>query len=355
MSAGHMAAPVKFLEFCSRVISPNGYVRHKYNADGSLASSWHPYVRDGKPVLPIQEDETALVIWAVGEYFDRFHQIEEMAPCYRTLVTRPADFMLGYVDPATGLPLPSHDLWEERWGVHLYTVVSVIAGLRAAARITSAFGEETLAAQYRAGADRMFEAMMTRAVERARSAVRAHGGAGAERLHARHDDGQRDLRAHRVRRVAGGLAADDLHRESARAALCGCRRTSAAWRGTRTTTTTRWRRRDTTRVPGNPWFICTLWLARYRILRARTGAELAGGRDLIEWAAKRAFPSGVMAEQLHPYSGEPLSVSPLTWSHAAYISVVREYSARAQRLAGAEPLVKAEPAFISPAAAPATV
>src|SRR3989449_3898904 len=118
MRAGHVGAPEKFLQFCSHVISPLGYVRHKYNPDGTLASSWHGYVRDGKPVLPIQEDETALIIWALWQYFELYQRIEETAPFYRTLVTRPADFMLGYVDPATGLPLPSHDLWEERWGVH---------------------------------------------------------------------------------------------------------------------------------------------------------------------------------------------------------------------------------------------
>src|SRR5438874_2245682 len=155
MRAGHVGAPEKFLQFCSHVISPLGYVRHKYNPDGTLASSWHGYVRDGKPVLPIQEDETALIIWALWQYFELYQRIEETAPFYRTLVTRPADFMLGYVDPATGLPLPSHDLWEERWGVHAFTVAAVIAGLRAAARLTEAFGEPERAARYDAGAARM--------------------------------------------------------------------------------------------------------------------------------------------------------------------------------------------------------
>src|SRR5205807_4375020 len=89
----------------------------------------------------IQEDETALIIWALWQYFELYQRIEETAPFYRTLVTRPADFMLGYVDPATGLPLPSHDLWEERWGVHAFTVAAGIAGLRADARLTEAFGE----------------------------------------------------------------------------------------------------------------------------------------------------------------------------------------------------------------------
>ena len=155
MRAGHVGAPEKFLQFCSHVISPLGYVRHKYNPDGTLASSWHGYVRDGKPVLPIQEDETALVIWALWQYFELYRRIEETAPFYRSLVTRPADFLLGFVDSTTGLPLPSHDLWEERWGVHAFTVAAVIAGLRAAARLADAFGEAERAARYQAGAERM--------------------------------------------------------------------------------------------------------------------------------------------------------------------------------------------------------
>ena len=60
--AGQAGGAERFFGFCSRNMSPNGYMRHKYNPDGSLASSWHSYVRDGKPVLAIQEDETALVI-----------------------------------------------------------------------------------------------------------------------------------------------------------------------------------------------------------------------------------------------------------------------------------------------------
>jgi hypothetical protein len=155
MHAGHAGAPERFLGFCSRVVSPNGYLRHKYNPDESLASTWHGYVRDGKPVLPIQEDETALVIWALGEYFDLYQRIEETAPFYRGLVTRPADFLLNYVDQQTGLPLPSYDLWEERWGVHTFTVAAVIAGLRAAGRLSSEFGETERAACYLAAADRM--------------------------------------------------------------------------------------------------------------------------------------------------------------------------------------------------------
>jgi GH15 family glucan-1,4-alpha-glucosidase len=89
---------------------------------------------------------------------------------------------------------------------------------------------------------------------------------------------------------------------------------------------------DFARVPGNPWFICTLWLADWDIARARTRAELASGRALISWVAERALPSGLLAEQVDPYTGAPLSVCPLTWSHATLVATVESYVAAFGRL-----------------------
>jgi GH15 family glucan-1,4-alpha-glucosidase len=78
-------------------------------------------------------------------------------------------------------------------------------------------------------------------------------------------------------------------------------------------------------VTGNPWFICTLWLARWHIAQAKSSDELVKGLELISWASKHALPSGVMAEQVHPFTGEPVSVSPLVWSHAEFVIAVCEY------------------------------
>jgi glucoamylase len=353
LRSGHPVAAERFLEFCARVISPEGYLRHKYNPDGTLASSWHGYVREGKTVLPIQEDETALVVWLVGEYFDRYRRVETIGPFYRMLVTRPGDFLLGYVDAATGLPLPSYDLWEERWGVHLFTVAAVIAGLRAAARLAAAFGESARAGRYVAGADRMLQAMRSLMWSEAdgrllRMVTPGPGGYQPDRTIDSSVFGvvelgvlppddpqvattlQRVEERLRVQTEVGGLARyeNDPYQQV--------------------------ERQDVQRVPGNPWFISTLWLARYHLMRAQSPADLARGLELIAWAARHALPSGVMAEQLHPHSGEPLSVSPLTWSHAAYVMAVEEYLDRVRRLtacpACGRPL--AEPAHIA-ASAPA--
>jgi glucoamylase len=48
----------------------------------------------------------------------------------------------------------------------------------------------------------------------------------------------------------------------------------------------------------------------------------------LEWTAKAALPSGVLAEQLEPLTGEHVSVSPLTWSHSTFVAAVLSYLRR---------------------------
>ena len=79
--------------------------------------------------------------------------------------------------------------------------------------------------------------------------------------------------------------------------------------------------KDIEKVPGNPWIICTLWLAEWYIAKG----ELDRGRKLLEWVVDHASEAGVLAEQIHPYNNQPLSVSPLTWSHSTFVLTVIEY------------------------------
>ena len=53
--------------------------------------------------------------------------------------------------------------------------------------------------------------------------------------------------------------------------------------------------------------------------------QLKEAVPLLEWATDRALASGVLAEQVNPYTNEPLSVSPLTWAHATYVQCVLDY------------------------------
>jgi GH15 family glucan-1,4-alpha-glucosidase len=42
---------------------------------------------------------------------------------------------------------------------------------------------------------------------------------------------------------------------------------------------------DTKRVPGNPWVICTLWLAQWTIAKAKNPKELQEALPILEWVA----------------------------------------------------------------------
>jgi len=95
---------------------------------------------------------------------------------------------------------------------------------------------------------------------------------------------------------------------------------------------------DIKNVPGNPWFICTMWYAQWLVARATSPDELTRAREILDWVASSAMPSGVLSEQLDPYSKAPVSVSPLTWSHATVVSLVHEYVTKCKALAGGRPV-----------------
>jgi GH15 family glucan-1,4-alpha-glucosidase len=94
---------------------------------------------------------------------------------------------------------------------------------------------------------------------------------------------------------------------------------------------------DDPNVPGNPWFICTLWLAQYEIARAKSMEDLRAPLQVLDWVANHALPSGVLAEQVNPYTGEPLSVCPLTWSHGTFALAVLEYLRKLEELTVTHP------------------
>ena len=53
--------------------------------------------------------------------------------------------------------------------------------------------------------------------------------------------------------------------------------------------------------------------------------SLEASLEWMKWVVRWALPSGVLAEQLHPETGEPMGVSPLAWSHAEVVAALVEY------------------------------
>ncbi len=314
----------KFFDFCSHVLSEEGCLFQHYNPDGSLASNWHPWIVDESEVFPIQEDSTALVLWALWIHYGIAKDIEYIRPLYKNVVQKSAEFLVRYRDPETLLPMPSYDLWEERYGVHSFTVAAVIAGLRAAAEFARLFQDIPLAQKYDAVAAQMKEGL---------SRFFYHDGLNRyARSGYRRDDGYEldetiDVSLLGLTTLGVFSPADPrmvrtmnaVHQQLwLQTPIGGCARYHDD----------RYQREDggPENIPGNPWFISTLWLGEFLIEGAENLRELHEAIPYLEWCAKNALPSGVLAEQVHPVNGSPLSVSPLTWSHSSFIWTVLQYT-----------------------------
>lgn len=326
-AAGYSEVTRHFFELCGRIAHPNGYFLQKYNADGTVASGWHAAwdVHASRQLVPIQEDETALVLWALWEHYVRYRDIDFAHRLY-DMVTRCARFMLDFRDEATGLPQPSWNLWEDRRGVHTFTCCTVVAGLRAAANFADLFGEAEKAAAYRAAADQMITAMRERLYSKERGRFLRGSLANGDSLVP-----DETLDASLFSLFYFGCF--DVHDPMVRDTMQAIEQTlkNAGFGGV-----SRYENDGYMRAadsgPGNAWFICTLWLAEYYIAKATSPEDLQPALDLLQWTVDQASPSGVLAEQVDPHTGAGTSVSPLTWSHSTFISTVHSYLAMAQKL-----------------------
>ncbi|PYQ58821.1 MAG: glycoside hydrolase family 15, partial [Acidobacteria bacterium] len=321
--AGFPEVARRFLTFANDTISNSGYFLHKYTPDGSLAPSWNPWLRDGRKQLPIQEDETALVVWLLARHYDRNRDLDFVRSVYKRLVLQPIEFMIAFRDPETGLPLPSFDMWEERWGVFTFTCSAVCAAMNAAADLANLFNEQerrtrclSIAAEIR---DAMVRHLWIEDETRfARGLTVQDGSLQLDRTI--------DASAFATFYL-GAFPAESAMVEGTMRAV-----RDKLWVQTEVGGLARYENDSYQRVgdaapaePGNPWLICTLWLAEHAIARATSVAELQSALDLVRWVRSKARPSLVLPEQIHPFTGAPLSVSPFTWSHAQVVSVVRGY------------------------------
>jgi GH15 family glucan-1,4-alpha-glucosidase len=126
---------------------------HKYQPDRAIGSTWHPLIHERRKELAIQEDETAGVVFMMGEYFEATQDTSFIESYYPSFIVPAANFMASFIDKETGLPHASYDLWEEKFLTSTYTVTTVIAGLQTAAKLAERLGHASDAAKWTASAD----------------------------------------------------------------------------------------------------------------------------------------------------------------------------------------------------------
>jgi len=315
-----------FYGLCGDIVHPNGYFLQKYNPDGTVASGWHSYwnAYEQRPLVPIQEDETSLVLWALWQHYELNRDLYFVHELYRKLIVRAADFMVEFRDVSTHLPLASWNLWEDRRGIHTFTCATVVGGLRAAANFADLFGEADKALVYNNAATEIVDAMASHLYSpelgRFIRGIQFHADDSHE------PDPTIDASLFGTF-YFGAFAVDDPMVVGTMRAV---EENLAVGGGIGRFQDDPYMRTSGSSF-GNPWFICTLWLAEYYIAAATTKDDLVLAVDILNWVVRSALASGVLAEQMDP-TGQHLSVSPLTWSHSTFIATVSNYVKASRKL-----------------------
>jgi GH15 family glucan-1,4-alpha-glucosidase len=329
IKAGFAADTKKFFNFCKKVLFEEGCLLHKYNPDGSLGSSWHPWVLDGDYSLPIQEDETALVLHALKVYYDITKDKRFIKELYKPLIKPMGEFLARY-RYENGLPKESFDLWEERRGIFTFTTAATLAGLKAADELGHLIKDKKFCKICNVGFDAIRQAKLSYLYnEKEGYFRRSVSFEGDEVVY----DDTMDASVFAITEF-GVFDVTDSRVQSTMEKM-------KEWLGVKTSIggIARYHNDyyfqqsdDLDMIPGNPWFICSCWYAKYLIRKAASKEEMEEPLEILNWVMDHAQPTGLLAEQVHPISGEGLSVCPLTWSHAEFIDAMTDYVNKLEKL-----------------------
>ncbi|HEX7484105.1 MAG TPA: glycoside hydrolase family 15 protein [Candidatus Saccharimonadales bacterium] len=309
---GYEDEPRRFFDFCRRGLHPNGYLMHKYRADGALGSSWHPYTHDGVYAPPIQEDETALTLFVFAQFYQMHPSPRLLHDFYEPMVKPMADFMAGYIDETTGLPKPSYDLWEEVFLTTTYTTSVVYASLLAAAELAEIAHDSDNAVKWRSAADDISTAAHKHLFNQNRQSF--YKGIIVK-------DGQIERNETiDMSSIFGAfmfglfpVGSDQL--TAAVNTLATTFDSNNPSVGLPRYENDNYRRTDDS-VTGNWWIITSLWMAQYHLETDERDKAV----QILNWVLDHTSSTGIMSEQINPHDHSFVSVAPLTWSHAEYVA-----------------------------------
>jgi len=313
---GYTEEPYRFFEFCRRVMHPSGYLMHKYRADGGLGASWHPYIHDGGLVAPpIQEDETALVVFVFAQFYEQHKDPRLLRDFYASMIKPMADWMAEFIDETTGLPRPSYDLWEEKFLTSTFTVSIVYAALQAAADLADAVGNKDDAVKWRSAASDIYENSHKYLYNSKRGCF--YKGLIVKNGMIEYDeviDASSIYGAFMFGLFPIGSSELATSVETFKKTFSSVESGIVAFPRYEWDT---YHRADPN-SHGNWWFITTLWIAQYSL--ETDDPDLA--RSILTWVNGISTQTSITAEQISPIDHSLISPSPLTWSHAEYLSTL---------------------------------
>jgi len=311
---GYTEEALNFFDFCREGLHPNGYLMHKYRADGALGSSWHPYVQDGEAAPPLQEDETALALFVFAQFCQLHISTTVLEDYYHDLVVPMASFLAEYIDHTTGLPRPSYDLWEQVYLTTTYTTATVYGALVAAADLAETMDDNHHSVTWRASAEDIKTAAHKHLYNQNRNVF-------YKGLIQKNGELQKDETLD-VSSIFGSFMFGLFSPDSPE--LTSSVNTAVELFGMNAGAPGLPRfendgyRRSSPEITGNIWFITTLWLAQYYIEQDR----MDDARTILQWVRDHREHGIMLPEQIDPSTGELIAPAPLTWSHAEYVSTL---------------------------------
>lgn len=315
---GYQKEARQFFNFCRDILHKDGYLQHKYQPDKAIGSTWHPLLHNNnRSELAIQEDETAIVVYMLGEYLQYSNDSDFVSSMYDDFIAPAADFMARFIDEETGLPHASYDLWEEKFLTNTYTVAITYQALLTAAEFAQQYGSSDQAERWQSVAERILQSSRQLYDDDRDAFIKGYLMVNGEE---KKIDSTLDISSlygvtmfglfEDARHVHGTLQlVEDVLLDAS--PVGGCPRYEHDNYFA-----------SSPQYMGNPWFVTTLWLAQY-YARANNHDK---AHELIDWTISKAQPSGVLSEQVNPSDGSPISVTPLVWSHAELINTVLDIS-----------------------------
>ena len=314
---GYYKEAIKFFEFCRDTMHKDGYLLHKYQPDRAIGSTWHPLVHNSRSELAIQEDETAIILIMLGEYYDYSKDAEFTESLYATLIQPAAMFISKFIEEDTNLPHASYDLWEEKFLTTTYTTATVIRALRRASSFADQFGYPDDAVQWMQVADSI-ESSLPLLYDPDRQAYRK----GLLRL----PDGNLQFDNTLDMSTLYGLTMFTKVKLNDPTIIHTVEAIESNIVNKTIGGVVRYENdnymKTSEDAQPNPWFVCTLWLAQYYVQRQQPDKA----KELIDWSLSHSLDSGILSEQVHPETGYAVGVAPLVWSHTELINTILDIS-----------------------------
>ncbi len=282
----------KYFGFLQTTQDPSGAWWQRYLSSGQAGPSW------GR----IQIDEPATVISAAFRHFRRTQDLFWLEKFWPTL-KKGLSFLEAFHGPDHPMGQPSHDLWEERMGIHAYSLGAVACAFLSAAEMAHELADDELATRYLEQGRRISSLISERFV--------TSQGPPKRSLIGNQWDEIPDIS------MLGLIAPFGIFKKRDVAATRILESTRTLWSEPVGGVL---RYRGDHYRGGNPWVLTTLWLAAVEL----SLGNYTKAQNLFRWVLEKTTPQGMMAEQIHRESGLPCWVIPLGWSHAMYLLFVEE-------------------------------